>query len=128
MLCVTSDQCEIHLPPVTVSKVKALNGHCHTRSSTHCNEKHQNLAIKIMNFNTVGTIFFAQHYHYHHLYIMVKWDIPLLCVWELLGLNLGPQTRYTDRVLTCFIGANAMIVTRIRLWLLPSTYLQFNID
>jgi len=29
---------EICSPPVTVSKVKALNGHCHTRSSTHCKE------------------------------------------------------------------------------------------
>jgi hypothetical protein len=47
------------------------------------------------------------------MYIMVKWDIPLLCVWELSGLNLGPQISYTDRFLMGFTGANAMTVTRI---------------
>jgi hypothetical protein len=36
----------IHSPPVTVSNVKALNGHCHTRSSTHCNKTTQKLTNK----------------------------------------------------------------------------------
>lgn len=58
----------------------------------------------------------------------VEWLPLLLCILEVPGLNIGPETGYPDRFLCCFpqsLQASDGMVFEISPWMLPSTSFPF---